>query len=220
MILNRQREVRVAQRPLQLFLRRLQEHLGLAAAEVTICLVSDAEIARMNEVFRKKRGPTDVLSFPAVARRKPALLPRGTRQGTALQVAKKGRPSFLQGLKPIDSGGFTPGLKPRPPKERPFSAACLAVPKGAANKRASAPKATRSPRRDIDATATSEYLGDVAISPVTARRNAQQFGRTLPNELQILMLHGVLHLLGYDHETDRGQMERYEQRLRRRFGLA
>ena len=70
MILNRQRTVRVAQRPLQLFLRRLQEHLGLGGADVAICLVSDAEIARMNETFRKKKGPTDVLSFPAIQRRK------------------------------------------------------------------------------------------------------------------------------------------------------
>jgi probable rRNA maturation factor len=44
-------------------------------------------------------------------------------------------------------------------------------------------------------------------------------GRTLPSELQILILHGVLHLLGYDHETDRGEMDRVEARLRRRLGL-
>jgi probable rRNA maturation factor len=39
-------------------------------------------------------------------------------------------------------------------------------------------------------------------------------------ELRILMLHGVLHLLGYDHETDGGEMQRLEMKLRRRFGLA
>jgi probable rRNA maturation factor len=163
MILNRQRTVRVAQRPLQLFLRRLQEHLGLGAADVTICLVSDAEIARMNEVFRKKKGPTDVLSFPVVARRKPV------KQRRSQRVVQNGNRAATRG-------------KPGTPD--------------------------------------GEYLGDVAISPATARRNAKEFGRTLTNELQILILHGVLHLLGYDHETDRGQMNRFEQRLRRRLGLA
>jgi probable rRNA maturation factor len=64
------------------------------------------------------------------------------------------------------------------------------------------------------------YLGDIAISPAVARRNAKAFGRTLPEEVCILMLHGVLHLLGYDHETDRGEMERVETKLRRRLGLS
>jgi probable rRNA maturation factor len=63
------------------------------------------------------------------------------------------------------------------------------------------------------------FLGDIAISPATARRNAKMLGRTMASELQVLILHGVLHLLGYDHETDRGQMDRVEARLRRRLGL-
>jgi probable rRNA maturation factor len=63
------------------------------------------------------------------------------------------------------------------------------------------------------------FLGDIAISPRIARRNAKSLGRTFSGELQILILHGVLHLLGYDHESDRGEMERIENRLRRRLGL-
>jgi len=134
---NRQR----AGRPLEPFLRRVKNELGLDEASLTVCLVSDAEIARMNEKFRKKKGPTDVLSFPTVARRRPVRLRRGSR--------------------PVKPG---------------------------------------------------EYLGDIAISPSTARRYAKKNGRTLSSELQVLILHGVLHLLGYDHETDHGQ-------LRKRFGL-
>ncbi len=65
-----------------------------------------------------------------------------------------------------------------------------------------------------------DYLGDIAISPVVARRNAERFGRSLSLELRILILHGLLHLLGYDHETDSGEMERYELELRTRFKLA
>jgi probable rRNA maturation factor len=146
---NRQRAVRLARRPLETFLRRVQDELGLQEAGVTICLVSDAEIARMNETFRKKKGPTDVLSFPSDARRQPA---RSRRVPSKMKA--------------------------------------------------------------------SEYLGDIAISPATARRYARQHGRTLSSELRVLILHGVLHLLGYDHETDRGEMDRVERKLRKRFGLS
>jgi probable rRNA maturation factor len=153
MILNRQRAVRVARRPLELFLARVRRELGIGEADVTICFVSDAEIARMNQAFRKKKGPTDVLSFPGVDRHAPVLFQRHRKPGSA-----------------------------------------------------------RRAKREV-------FLGDVAISPATARRNAKKLGRSLPSELQILILHGVLHLLGYDHETDRGEMDRVEARLWRRLGL-
>jgi probable rRNA maturation factor len=162
MILNRQRTVRVARPPLEKFLSRVRGELGFEEADVTICLVSDAEIARMNEAFRKKKGPTDVLSFPAVEQRHPAKPARERRTDTSARTT---------------SG------------------------------RARLPVADR------------EFLGDIAISPATARRNAKRHGRTFPDELQILVLHGVLHLLGYDHESDRGQMNRVERKLRQRLGL-
>jgi probable rRNA maturation factor len=147
MILNRQRTVRVARPPLEAFLARVREQLRLNGSEVTIALVSDKSIAHMNETYRRKKGPTDVLSFPVE---------------TSARRSRQRRPS----------------------------------------------------------SATEEHsLGDIAISPATARRNAKKFGRTLPSELQILILHGVLHLLGYDHETDNGQMTRIENRLRRKLGL-
>ena len=83
MIVNRQRAVLVARPPLESFLRRVKNELGLEEASLTVCLVSDAEIARMNEKFRKKMGPTDVLSFPAVARRRPVRLLRGSSRPKA-----------------------------------------------------------------------------------------------------------------------------------------
>ena len=67
---------------------------------------------------------------------------------------------------------------------------------------------------------SNSYLGDIAIAPNVARRNALRFGRTFNHEMRILILHGVLHLMGYDHETDHGQMTRRENRLRRDLGLA
>ncbi len=63
------------------------------------------------------------------------------------------------------------------------------------------------------------YLGDVVISAQTARRQARRFGHSLDDEIKLLMLHGLLHLLGYDHEQDNGRMNRRELALRRRLGL-
>jgi probable rRNA maturation factor len=60
-------------------------------------------------------------------------------------------------------------------------------------------------------------LGDIVISVDTAARNARELGRSLPGELDVLALHGFLHVLGYDHETDDGTMDRLERRLRRRL---
>lgn len=163
MILNRQRAVRVAGQPLEEFLHRVQDELGLRDSDVAVCLVSDAEMARMNEQYRRKRGPTDVLSFPARSHRRAArarLLPR----------KKSG------GLRSLDASG-------------------------------------------PDSRHEHSYLGDIAIAPETARRYAKKDGRSLASELRVLVLHGVLHLLGYDHETDTGQMDRLEQKLRRKFGL-
>ena len=145
---NRQRAVPVAIAPLREFLQQIKNDLGLASSQVTICLVSDRSIARMNKTFRRLSGPTDVLSFRAEAKRRPAKFIAG-------KVAER----------------------------------------------------------------YERELGDVAISPATAQRYARKDGRTLPIELRILMLHGVLHLLGYDHETDSGEMNRVEKRLRKQYGL-
>jgi probable rRNA maturation factor len=60
-------------------------------------------------------------------------------------------------------------------------------------------------------------LGDIVISVETAEKNARSLGRTLPQELDVLALHGFLHVLGYDHESDDGTMDRLERRLRRRL---
>lgn len=159
MIVNQQRQVRIARKPLERFLREVHKELALQDAGVTICFVSDVEIAGMNERFRSKEGPTDVLSFPA---------------GTKWQAART-------------RGGVKARGRPRGSAE--------------------------------DSEREDKYLGDIAIAPETARRYAKKNGRTLDSELRVLILHGVLHLLGYDHETDRGEMDRLEQKLRRTFGL-
>jgi probable rRNA maturation factor len=102
---------------------------------MTVALVPDSRIRRLNRQYRRKDAPTDVLSFPA-------------------------------------------GEQGRMP-----------------------------------------YLGDVVIAAGQARRQARAAGHSLQTELRVLALHGLLHLLGYDHERDDGRMARLEARLRRRGGL-
>jgi probable rRNA maturation factor len=65
----------------------------------------------------------------------------------------------------------------------------------------------------------SRVAGDLAISIDTAARQAEAHGHELEDELKILILHGVLHLAGHDHERDDGEMRRLEQRLRRQLDL-
>jgi probable rRNA maturation factor len=64
------------------------------------------------------------------------------------------------------------------------------------------------------------HMGDLAISLARARAQAREFGHSTEDEVRILMLHGVLHLLGMDHETDAGHMARAEKRWRKALGLA
>ena len=61
--------------------------------------------------------------------------------------------------------------------------------------------------------------GDIAISAQIARENAARFGHALVDELKILVLHGMLHLAGYNHESDDGRMARVESRLRSQLKL-
>jgi probable rRNA maturation factor len=67
--------------------------------------------------------------------------------------------------------------------------------------------------------AGDRYLGDIVIAGGVARRQALAAGHSERTELRVLALHGLLHLLGYDHERDRGAMARLERRLRRKGGL-
>ncbi len=62
-------------------------------------------------------------------------------------------------------------------------------------------------------------LGDVAVSVETAARQAKENRLSFDNEIAQLILHGLLHLSGYDHETDNGEMNRFELRLRRKLKI-
>jgi len=68
-----------------------------------------------------------------------------------------------------------------------------------------------------ETTVEGRHLGDVLISVPTARRQAREAGHPTEREIRCLVLHGLLHCMGYDHETDDGTMERLERRLARRW---
>jgi len=65
----------------------------------------------------------------------------------------------------------------------------------------------------------NRFLGDIVIAQGTAHRQAAEAGHSRSVELRVLALHGLLHLLGYDHEHDNGEMARIERRLRQKGGL-
>ena len=129
-------------RPIQPSLARWLEGVAprRARGRVNVALVSDARVRRLNQQFRGKDQPTDVLSFPA------------------------GDDNYLQAI---------------------------------------------------------DLVGDIVIARGMARRQARRAGHPEATEHRVLALHGLLHLLGYDHEDarDAGAMARLERRLRRRGGL-
>ena len=75
-----------------------------------------------------------------------------------------------------------------------------------------------SPAKSVMNAEFGGFLGDIVISAPTARRNARAEGHSTAREIRWLILHGVLHLLGYDHEADHGEMTALELAMRKRLG--
>jgi probable rRNA maturation factor len=138
---------RVAAQGLARWLTRIAP--SRARGLVSVAIVSDAHVQRLNRQYRGVDHATDVLSFP--------------------------------GERPRGAGG------PRVPKPQPPT--------------------------------SSLHLGDIVIARGVARRQAREAGHSETIEWRVLALHGLLHLMGYDHEGDGGQMRRVERRLRRKGGL-
>lgn len=134
MVILQKRVAGLSEAALERFVTRAKRAVGLRGA-VTILVTSSLELRRLNQRFRGKDKPTDVLSFPA-------------------EMASKGR-----------------------------------------------------------------FAGDVAISAEIASQNARRLGHSPVEEVKVLVLHGLLHLAGYDHEADNGTMARREMRLREKLKL-
>jgi probable rRNA maturation factor len=138
-IINRQRRHRIDSKAWRDFTERALEAIAGADRAVTIVFVGNAAIKRLNQQFRGRNYPTDVLSFPTEAE--------------SFEIEDQSK------------------------------------------------------------------LGEVVISLERAAVQSEENGLTLTNEVQQLIVHGLLHLCGYDHETDYGEMNRLELKLRKQLGI-
>ena len=134
MVILQKRVPGLTEAVLERFVARAKHAVGLHGS-VTVLVTTNRELRRLNQNFRGKDKPTDVLSFPP---------------------------------HPLGARGFA---------------------------------------------------GDLAISAEIASQNARRLGHSPSDEIKILTLHGMLHLSGYDHETDAGTMARREQQLRKQLRL-
>jgi probable rRNA maturation factor len=134
MVILQRRITGLQEDALDRFVTRAKRAVRLRGS-VTVLVTSSSELRRLNQRFRGKDNPTDVLSFPAPA------------------------------------------------------------------------------------VSVGRFAGDVAISAEIAKENARRLGHSAADEIKVLTLHGVLHLAGYDHEHDAGEMARKERRLRKQLGL-
>ncbi|MCI0353147.1 MAG: rRNA maturation RNase YbeY [Acidobacteriales bacterium] len=192
-ILNRQRRRRIAVSRLQQFARRLARRLRIGNESFTIVLASDRAIRQLNRDFRRKDTPTDVLSFPCEPQ-SPGAIESGLHPG--LPGHALGGAGAWDRCPPAHAC-FLPETKRA--RERAFHHSVRHFqlhPEGP-------------PHLD------KHSLGDMILSVETARRQALARNHGLERELCILVIHGLLHLLGYDHEVDRGQMRRKELKLQR-----
>jgi probable rRNA maturation factor len=180
----------------------------------------------LNQQRRVRVSISGLEKFLAAARKRLRLAPRSLTVAlvTDAQIARWNR-AYRGKNRPTDVLSF--------PADGPVPHA----PVSSTRVKQSRPKSNRAPIRKVSKPPASSftsftsstsstssaskipYLGDIAIAPAVARRNAQHLGRAFDHEMRILILHGILHLLGYDHETDSGQMDRRENRLRRELGL-
>ena len=167
-----------------------------AEGDVGIALVSDARMRALNHTYRRKHAPTDVLSF------RTDVVPT-----VSARISQRS-----QSPTPARSRAATSAFAKASADRRSFS--------GGWSRRARAAGAP-------DPLAPGPWplalvLGDIVIATGVARRQAKEAGHSYQTELRVLALHGLLHLLGYDHhdKRDQGRMARVEAALRRKGGLA
>jgi probable rRNA maturation factor len=157
--------------------------------EVSLLFVDEAAMAELNQRFLAREGPTDVLAFPI----------------DNDEVFEGGR--FPDSLGPSGPQGADSG-------PAPFSG----PPAGGAGPARGGVDGNREDR-DGEVGDSPSLLGDVVVCPAVARRNAPTHAGTYEDEMALLIVHGILHLVGMDHvdHQEAGAMERREQDLLDRF---
>ena len=165
-----------------------------AAGELSVALVSDARMRALNRTYRRQDKTTDVLAFAT----------DGFLTDSVSIYQSSGGPPSINAL-----GAPPPIAAARASGSRRLKA----VPRA---------RAATSRRARAAGASGSTSLGDIVIATGLARRQANDAGHSYQIELRVLALHGLLHLLGYDHHDrkDNGRMARVELRLRRKGGLA
>ncbi len=167
--------------------RRLMALVGLAACELSIVLADDGFVHALNREFRGKDRPTDVLSFSQLEEMLPQeVFPEDAHPGQRRAAKPRGAaPGLAAGRRRRGAPPATaPGLLPQPARAYPL------VP------------------------AAGTALGDVVISLDTARRQARRLGVAPAARMRTLLVHGLLHLLGYDHERSPAEARRMFARER------
>lgn len=180
-----------------------------ARGEVTIAFVSDARMRAMNREWRGADYATDVLSFPAE---------NGAAEAGHYDRNESDADGALRTWSRDDRkephADAAPRTRSREPRaSSPGPRAVSREPRAVSREPGAE---SREPRARSPEPAS---LGEIVIATGVAARQARQAAHPVATEWRVLALHGLLHLLGYDHERDGGTMARVERRLRRKGGL-
>ena len=191
-VVNLQRKVKIELSAYRAFIKELVTAIPETTERTfSVAFIGDTRMRKLNELFRGKDSTTDVLSFP--------------HEPDEFDVP---------GSPPYEGGGAAPSS---------FDGADGVVlshstdPMFAGTNVESHPTAKAAPL--LRKEGSLNFLGDIVISAEQAERQANENDLTLENEIKQLILHGLLHLCGYDHEADTGEMNAQELELRDKLGI-
>ena len=190
---------------------------GVTVGELGVNFVGERRMRALNRAYRAADYVTDVLAFPLEEPQELAS-PREESQelAAARAVSQEPAPPLTVSREPappltVSQEPALPLTVSQEPALPPAASQELAAPRGEVQESSpplvGAQESARSP--------VPRLLGDVVVCLKQAERQAAEGGLALSLEVATLLVHGILHILGYDHETDAGEMARREEELRR-----